>query len=153
MGIRVSSYKNYDPQKFCEELQENINKSNIQHNIQVKKVNEAMHELLQIIQQTTENHAPMTEIKIRANKNKIPWFTDELINKVNIKNEILHDWHLYGLKEDQKQLKKMKNEVNHLKTKLKRKYYTELLEKHEGDSKRSWKVLNEALGKIGKTEC
>ena len=150
--IRVRSYKNYDPQNFCKELKENINKSNILNNITDKKVNEAMNELLQIIQQTTENHAPMTEIKIRANKNKIPWFTDELIHKINIKNKILHDWHLYGLKEDQKALKKIKNEVNHLKAKLKRKYYTEELEKHEGDSKKSWKVLNEALGKFVKKE-
>ena len=60
----------------------------------------------------------------------------------------MRDWHLYGLKEDQKALKKIKNEVNHLKTKLKRKYYTEEIEKSEGDSKKAWKVIKTALGKL-----
>ena len=39
------------------------------------------------------------------------------------------------IKEDKKELKKLKNEVNHLKAKLKRAYYTKEMEKTEGDSK------------------
>merc|ERR1712072_1379249 len=46
-----------------------------------------------------------------------------------------------------------KNEINHLKSKLKRQYYTEQLQKYEGDSKKTWKTLNAALGKVGKKEC
>merc|ERR1711972_281733 len=108
---------------------------------------------ISILQQVIENKAPMKEIKIHENKNKVPWFTEELEKKIILKNKILRDWHLYGLKEDQKALKKIKNEVNHLKTKLKRKYYTEEIEKSEGDSKKAWKVIKTALGKLKDKEC
>ena len=83
-----------------------------------------MNEFIAIFQKVTENNAPMKEIQIKENKNKIPWFTEELEKKIILKNKILRDWHLYGLKEDHKALKKIKNEVNHLKNKLKRTYYT-----------------------------
>ena len=67
-----------------------------------------MNEFIAIFQKVTENNAPMKVIKIRENKNKAPWFTDELERKIILKNKILRDWHLYGSKEDHKALKKLK---------------------------------------------
>ena len=40
----------------------------------------------------------------------------------------------------------MANEVNHLKVKLKKKYYTEKFRQCEGDSKKTWKLLKQATG-------
>ena len=151
--ISIRNYKNYDIQKFCQEMENHLKESNLQTLIDNNNVNEAMNTYISILQQVIENNAPMKEIKIHENKNKVPWFTEELEKKIILKNKILRDWHLYGLKEDQKALKKIKNEVNHLKTKLKRKYYTEEIEKSEGDSKKAWKVIKTALGKLKDEEC
>ena len=93
--IQLRNYKNYNPTTFNEELNDNLKKSNINEAIEEKNVNKAMNQLLTILQETTDNHAPMTEMKIKENKNNIPWFTDELIKKIKLKNRLLQDWHLY----------------------------------------------------------
>ena len=151
--ISIRNYKNYNQQKFCEELNESLKQSNLETLINQNEVNKAMEVFIEIIQQATENNAPMKEIKIKEHQCKVPWFTEELRNKIILKNKTLRDWHLYKLEEDKKELKKLKNEVNHLKAKLKRAYYTKEIEKTEGDSKKAWKVLKTALGKIQNKEC
>ena len=75
--ISIRNYKNYDIQKFCEEMEGRLKESNLQTLIDNNEVNEAMNTYSSILQQVIENNAPMKEIKIHENKNKVPWFTEE----------------------------------------------------------------------------
>ena len=146
--INTRCFKDYKPETVRKELEESIKESNLEIDIEKKEVNKAMDELLNILQLTADKHAPMKEITLNNKQQRIPWFTPELKKKIEIKNKILNDWHLYGLQEDHKELKKMKNEINHLKVKLKREYYTNEIQTHEGNSKQTWKILKQALGII-----
>lgn len=141
--VRCRSYKTYNAENFCNEMSENLNRSNIQHNISRKNVNEAMNEFLEVFQATAEKHAPTKEITIRKENSDIPWFTPELKDKIKLKNSVLKDWYVYGLQEDKQTLKLLKNQINHLKLKLKKKYYTEKFRLYEGDTKKTWKTLQE----------
>ena len=145
--ISIRDYKNYNVENYCKELRENLKESQLEKLINSKQVNSAMETLLEIIQQTSNKHAPIKEMNLKFKEPKIPWFNQEIIDKIKLKNQVLHDWHQYGLHEDKKLLKKMKNEINHLKTKLKKEYYGNELQKYDGDSKKMWKTLNEALGR------
>ena len=146
--ITIRDFKNYNADAFNNDLREKFNCSNLQKTIETKDVNKAMTEFLTIIQEITETHAPMKEIKTKVKEQKIPWFTPELVKKIKIKNKILQDWHTYGLKEDKKALKKIKNEINHTKARLKKEYYSNEIQQHEGNSKKTWKILNQALGRV-----
>ena len=144
--ITCRSYKNYDQSNFTNELNEKLEESRLNEHIQRSNQNDAMNEFVKVFQDVAEIHAPTKTIKTKKEKMEVPWFTDELTEKIKLKNEILRDWYIYGLKEDKKAVKKLKNEINHLKYKLKRKYYTEQFRKHEGDMKKTWKLLKEATG-------
>ena len=146
--IAIRDYQNYNIENFCTELKETLTQSNLKDLIKIKEVNHAMDTFLKIIQQVSEKHAPTKEIKLKYKEPKIPWYNQEVRDKIKLKNKILHDWHNYGLDEDKKALKKIKNEINHLKTKLKKEYYGNELQKYEGNSKKTWKILNEALGRV-----
>ena len=77
-----------------------MKQSNLETLINQNEVNKAMEVFIEIIQQATENNAPMKEIKIKEHQCKVPWFTEELRNKIILKNKTLRDWHLYKLEED-----------------------------------------------------
>ena len=105
-----------------------------------------MDKFVKVFQNVAEKHAPIKQMKIRKDTVEVPWFTEELKDKIKLKNAVLRDWYVYGLEEDKKAVKKLKNEVNHLKVKLKKKYYTEKFKQCEGDSKKTWKLLKQATG-------
>ena len=144
--IRFRSYKNYDNSKFCQDLSDKLIRSNTQRYIEANNLNSAMDEFMVVFQTVAEKHAPIKEVKTRTVNVKVPWFTQELVDKIKLKNELLRDWYTYHLEEDNKAVKKLKNEINHLKAKLKKKYYTEKFREYEGDSKKTWKLLKQATG-------
>ena len=150
--IRYRSYRTYVQADFNQELCEKLSESNVQSKIDVKNLNGAMKTFLKIYKDTADKHAPIKECKMRPEKLEIPWFTEELKNKIHLKNERLRDWYMYGDKNDYKAVKKLKNEVNHMKVKLKKQYYKEKFSKCEGDAKKTWKILKEITGTVNSKE-
>ena len=49
-------------------------------------------------------------------------------------------------KRDAQKATQLKNEINHLKRRLKKNYYTDKIEEIDGDTKKLWKVLKEMTG-------
>ena len=95
--IRCRSYKNYDAESYNAELDCRIRSSDIMEHINRKDVNAATEELVKCMQKAAELHAPIKEIKIGNRKeNRVPWFTDELKDKIREKKELLMDSHTYG---------------------------------------------------------
>ena len=85
-------------------------------------------------------------------KKYIPWYNNELREKIKIKKELLKDSRTFGKEIFEKRLKKLTNTINYLKKILKQKYILEELEKAGDDVKKLWKILNFLIGKKDKPE-
>ena len=145
--IVIRNFKNYDQEKFDNELKEKLEKSNLNELIEKELPNDATFELTKIIRTTLDKHAPLIEILPNQKKIFIPWYNDELKAKLKIKKELLKDSRTLGNESLKDRLKKITNMVNYLKKILKQKYIVEELEKAGDDVKKLWKILNFLVGK------
>ena len=57
-----------------------MKESQLEKLINNKEVNSAMEMLLEIIQQTSDKHAPIKEVNLKFKEPKIPCFNEEIIN-------------------------------------------------------------------------
>ena len=80
--IKCRTFKNYNSDDFCRDLEENLRNSNINEYIRRKDVNKGTEELVKILQETSQLHAPLKEIKIGSNTEAVPWKNEELANKI-----------------------------------------------------------------------
>ena len=145
--ITIRNFRNYKEDIFLEDLGNNLEKSNVDQFINEKKTNEATVELMETIKTTLDKHAPFIQILPKDEKKYIPWYNEELREKIKIKKELLKDSRIFGKELFEKRLKKLTNTINYLKKILKQKYILEELEKAGEDPKKIWKVLNFLIGK------
>ena len=144
--IRFRSYRKYNPDLFKNDLEQKLKGSDILKYIEDNDVNGATEELVKVIQEAADIHAPEKEIKISKIKTKVPWFSEDLTEKINQKNSLLSDYFTCGLDILKERANKLKNEINHLKRKLKKKYYTEKVGEMNGDARTMWKILKGLTG-------
>ena len=111
--ITIRNFKNYNEEKFIEELKDQFENSNIDNLIFKKLANQATVELTNIIKNTLDKHAPLIEILPKEKKEYIPWYTDELRTKIKIKRELLRDSRIFAKKIFEDRLKK-NNKCNYL---------------------------------------
>ena len=149
--IKYRCFKKYNPCNYSDDLNTKLTNSDVNKYLEEKDVNGATEELIKIMQQTADMHAPQKEFTVGNEKSKIKWFTEELKEKIIEKNELLTDYFMSGIQSLQDRAKKLKNEINHIKRKLKKIYYTDKIEEAEGDTNKLWKVLKEVTG-TGKTK-
>lgn len=140
--IKCRSYKKYDKDAFCKDLDENLTNSNIKVYIDNKDANKATEELIKTLQETSHIHAPLNEIKIGNKKDAVPWKNEDLNNKINEKNSLISDYFYYGANVFKSRIKKLSNEITHMKRKLKSVYIADKLAEAEGNSKKTWNLLN-----------
>ena len=112
-----------------------------QHELIDKDVNAATEMLIKILQTTSSRHAPIIEINPKFIKKKIPWFSQQLKEKIKYKNELLEDYFSHKLLSYKTRLKRICNEITSLKRSLKKKYITLQIEKVNFDSKKLWSLL------------
>lgn len=139
--IRFRSYRNYNKEKFNEDLQQNLGKSDFNNLIEDRELNKAMDTWTKVFVDTAQTHAPIVEKTKKQKRQGIPWFETALELKIEERNSKLQLHRLYGLKQDLKAVNKLSNEITHLKRKLKKKYYKQKIEEYDGDSKKMWKIL------------
>ena len=144
--ITFRNFKKYNPDLFNNDLECNLRNSNISKCLEENDVNSATEELVNVIQKTADVHAPVVTIKVGKQKKQAPWFSEELTDKINQKNDLLKDYFSSGLKWLKQRANKLKNEINHLKRKKKQTYYTERMEEVGDDPKKLWKVYKEVTG-------
>merc|ERR1712072_1285069 len=144
--ITIRNFKNYNDIKFAKDLEEKLENSNINKLIAEKNTNEATIELTKTFRETLDVHAPFIEINPKEKNVYIPWYNEELKEKIKIKKELLKDCRVYGRNLFKERLKKISNTITFLKNFLKQKYILEELEKAGEDPKKIWKVLNFLIG-------
>ena len=69
---------------------------------------------------------------------------------IQSKNELLKDYYMNGVKSLKTRVNILANKITKLKKKLKKEYVTEKLEEANGDSSKSWKLLNALTNKGAK---
>ena len=140
---RFRSYKNYQPDAFNQELQENLSSDTLNKLIEDEKVDEATEMWIKIFKDTADKHAPIKVIKKTKKRKFIPWFTTELENLLMERQRKIQLCGLYGLISDRTAVKVFTNKINHLKRKCKKQYYRGKIKEYDGDPKKMWKVLKE----------
>lgn len=138
---RFRSYRNYNQDHFNEELQQKLDASEVDQLIENRELNKAMDTWTAVFRETAQKHAPIIEKTKKLKKEGIPWFGKELEQKIEQRNKKLQLHRLYGLHKDLNAVKKLTNEITHLKRKLKKKYYTQKIEEYEGEPKKIWRIL------------
>ena len=141
--IRYRCFKNYDKNTFNINLSEAIENSNMQHHLTECDVNSATDELLKVIQNTINQIAPIKEMLLKDKRKNIPWFTAELKTLIINKNQYLSDYYSYGIEVFKKRAKEISNQINYLKRKLKKSFFTEKLNNAENNPKKYWQIINE----------
>ena len=140
--IIFRNFKNYNPNEFNTELAEKLENSQIEEHLLNDDVNLAAEELVKTIQDTAQNHAPLTEVRQKDRKKNIPWVTNELKDMIRQKNELLQDYYECGRAAYKKRLKQLSNSITQMKRNLKKAYITEKMDEAKGDSKKCWKLLD-----------
>ena len=141
--IIFRNYKNYNAEQFCAELAENLESSSIEDHLNNNDVNSATEEMIRVIQETAQKHAPLVEKKCKNHKKSVPWFTSELKNMIKSKNELITDYFTTGYQFYKERIKALCNNINYQKRELKKEYINDQLDKANGNSKEVWKVYNE----------
>ena len=144
--ISYRCFKEYNPESYNRELMEKLENSQITSFMQENNVNGATEELVKVMQVVANIHAPVKEITIGKEKKKAKWFSDELTQKITEKNNFLTDYFTTGFSCFKDKATKLKNEINHMKRKLKTSYYTEKISEVGKDSKKLWTLLKEVTG-------
>ena len=140
---RFRSFKNFHEEDFQHDITAAINKSSFYEHILNKQLNKAFDVWIKIIKEIADVHAPWKEFTKKSDAKYIPWYTQELTNLKEQKNNYLKLYRLYKNPDDLKTYKKIKNLQTHLTRSLKRSYYKQKIEEFEGDSKKIWQLLKD----------
>ena len=143
--ITTRNYKNYDKDNMCKEFETNLQNSHFQEFINNKNVNKATACWTKCFQEALNKNAPKRTFA-KKNKQKHPWFTEELKEMTRKKNKWLQLWYLYRKSEDRKVYRKIKNQINHLKKRLKSNYFSEQIEDLQNKPRKLWNLYKELTG-------
>lgn len=126
-------------QEWIEKVQRRLQQGNV----------EDFERLTAIINETKKQCTKKHLIKIRNNN---LWVNAEYIEKVRQRDKLYKRWKVLQNAHTEKAFKKLKNEVNNLRLKLKKEYAEKKIQEAGGDTKKVWKVLNElTCRKVQKT--
>ena len=148
--IKIRNFKNYEPEKFSNDLKALLIKSEVNSHLENNDPNLATTELIKVIVKTLDEHAPFIEIFPKDKKIYIPWYNDELRQKIRRKKEMLVDSRTHGMKTYKKPLKTLTNLINALKKSLKKEYIQKKLEEAGEDPKKIWALINALTGRNSK---
>ncbi len=97
-----------------------------------------------------DKHAPL--ISRRVKNRKSPWITKELKQKIRHRDSLKKKANLSNDPQIWQQHKQTRNRINNEIKEVKRNYFTNNLDLHKGDMKKTWKLINELSSKnTGKT--
>ena len=131
--IKYRSYKNFDKNKFCHELDQILLRGNL------FKVNDPYDKLTDILSSTLEKHAPLKSKVIRGNQ--APFMNKDLSKAIMEKSRLRNRHLKYPSRENLLAYKKIKNKCNNLLKQSKRKYLKEISREGTTTSKAFWNTV------------
>ena len=139
--IKYRDYKNFDQASFNIEMDNELKNSNFNTILQENNVNAATELIVKTISKISDKHAPLIE-KTIIPKSQPPWYTKNLKDKINEKNNLLKDYYETGHPSLKKRLETEHKEIKNTKFHLKKDFINEKVEKAENDARELWKLLN-----------
>ena len=139
--IRIRNFKKFNKENFDKDLKTNLEESNFETQISDENVNLATETLVDIIKTTLNKYAPIIEINANEKKQYMPWYNEELKNKIKTRKEMVADSYIHK-KSYKNVIKEQTNIINSLKKFLKTKFVKEELEKAGKDEKELWRLIN-----------
>ena len=94
----------------------------------------------------------LTDIEIKHKNLKTPWFSKGLKKPSKIKQRLYIKFLKNKSAECEEKYKNYKNLFEKLKIKSKKNYYASLLNKYKYDTKQTWQVIKEIIGKEKKIQ-
>ena len=139
--IRIRNFKKFNKENFDKDLKTNLEESNFETQISDENVNLGTETLVDIIKTTLNKYAPIIEINANEKKQYMPWYNEELKNKIKTRKEMVADSYIHK-KSYKNVIKEQTNIINSLKKFLKTKFVKEELEKAGKDEKELWRLIN-----------
>ena len=141
------TFKTYDPQKFCQDMEKALQESKIEKLILEENLDASTDELVKIISDTAKEHAPLVLKQNSKSTTFIPWMTDELSKAITHKNELLYDYFMSKDPLLKKTFDEEKNKITKEKRQLKQKWIEEEIKKAGNDPHKLWKLYNYLTGR------
>ena len=135
------NFKNYNSAEFLETFESEKASSKINKLIEEEKLEEATEELINIINNAARHHAPLV-FKQTTKKDYNPWMTEELQEKINIKNELLSDFFMSRNTSLKERADEMQNQIKIEKKNLKQDFINKEMEKAGNDPAKLWRLFN-----------
>ena len=142
----VRDFKNFDKDKFLQDLQMMENFDNAQDpNYNYEKFQNHFLECL-------EKHAPLKKLSKRKEKMKRkPWINKEIIQCIRKRDKLYKKFIKTKNPEWEAKYKTCRNKINHLIRTNKRNYYSSYFENFKSNSKKIWSGIREIINKNNKS--
>ena len=134
-------YTKYNPVEFLETFESEKSNSKINKLIEEEKLEEATEELINIINSAAKDHAPLV-FRNTTKKDYNPWMTEDLQEKIDIKNELLNDFFMTRNTSLKDRADEMQNQIKIEKKNLKQHFIQEEMEKAGNDPEKLWSLFN-----------
>ena len=94
-----------------------------------------------LFMQSVDKFAPLREKRIRHKKS--PWLTPDLLRQIHKRDYLKKLSIMTGDPSDWQKFKNVRNQISNAIKRAKRDYYTENLELHKGNPRKTWSLIND----------
>lgn len=113
--------------------------------VYVNNINSAYNAFLEMFMLFYNQHCPVKELRLKANKIRKAWITNGLEKACKRKNQLYIEYIKHQTKDKEDKYKKCKNNLTAILRQQKQYYYSTLLHKYKTNMKATWGVIREVL--------
>ena len=113
-----------------------------------KDVNRAYEKFITKLKQYYEKNVPLIQIKPCKKSAKNPWITQGILNSIKTRNKLYKSYICKPSPQSHDIYKQYRNKLTKTIRKSKIAYYSQELQRAEGDTNSTWKVLNKIMNKV-----
>ena len=110
--------------------------------------NEAYKQFFNIFNSTYDIYFPKLFVRLKTKHIQSPWITKGIVKSSKRKQKLYEKFLKHRTRATELAYKSYKNLFESLKKKAKKKYYSEKISKYKHDSKKTWSIMKELIGKI-----
>ena len=110
--------------------------------------NEAYKQFFNIFNSTYDIYFPKVFVRLKTKHIQSPWITKGIVKSSKRKQKLYEKFLKHRTRATELAYKSYKNLFESLKKKAKKKYYSEKISKYKHDSKKTWSIMKELIGKI-----
>ena len=149
-SIKCRDWEKFEDGSFHDQLETNLAEFNLNLGSETSDIDDSLNKLVSIISKVFNENCPVKVLHFRREKN--PWMNTEIKRFIKERNKLCSKYFkkpiTYG-----PEYRQCRNKVNNLIKSAKKLYYRNKFLSVQNNSKKTWKILNELLGRGGEKEC